>query len=36
MKYNNLRPSFGNSPRGVEDEEIRKKILDIVNTKIVE
>ena len=32
----NLRPSFGHNSRGVEDEEIRKKILDIVNAKIVE
>lgn len=32
----NLRPSQGNSSRGVEDEEIRKKILDIVNSKIIE
>ncbi len=30
----NLRPSQGNNSRGVEDEEIKKKILDIVNTKI--
>lgn len=27
----NLRPSFGNKSRGVEDETIRKKIIDIVN-----
>ena len=32
----NLRPSQGNSSRGVEDEEIQKKILDIVNSKITE
>ena len=32
----NLRPSFGNNSRGVEDEEVRKRILDIVNVKIVE
>lgn len=32
----NLRPSQGNSSRGVEDEEIQKKILDIVNSKIIE
>ena len=32
----NLRPSQGNSSRGVESEEIKKKILDIVNTKIIE
>ncbi len=30
----NLRPSQGNNSRGVEDEEIQKKILDIVNSKI--
>ncbi len=30
----NLRPSKGNSSRGVEDENIQKKILDIVNSKI--
>lgn len=30
----NLRPSFGNSSRGVESEETRKKILNIVNSKI--
>ena len=32
----NLRPSQGNSSRGVEDEEIQKKILDIVNSTIIE
>ena len=32
----NLRPSQGNSSRGVEDEEIQKKILDMVNSKIIE
>lgn len=32
----NLRPSQGNSSRGVENEEIQKKILDIVNSKIIE
>lgn len=32
----NLRPSQGNNSRGVEDEEIQKKILDIVNSKIIE
>jgi hypothetical protein len=32
----NLRPSQGNISRGVEDEGIRKKILDIVSSKIVE
>lgn len=30
----NLRPSQGNSSRGVEDENIQRKILDIVNSKI--
>lgn len=30
----NLRPSQGNNSRGVESEEIQKKILDIVNSKI--
>ncbi len=30
----NLRPSQGNNSRGVENEEIQKKILDIVNSKI--
>jgi len=30
----NLRPSQGNNSRGVEDEEIQKKIVDIVNSKI--
>jgi len=32
----NLRPSQNNNSRGVEDEEIQKKIVDIVNSKIVE
>ena len=32
----NLRPSQGNSSRGVGNEEIQKKILDIVNSKIIE
>lgn len=31
----NLRPSQGNNSRGVEDEAIQKKILDIVNSKII-
>ena len=31
----NLRPLFGNNSRGVEDEETRKKILKITNSKIV-
>lgn len=30
----NLRPSQGNNSRGVEDIEIQKKILEIVNSKI--
>ena len=30
----NLRPSQGNNARGVESEEIQKKILNIVNSKI--
>jgi len=30
----NLRPSQGNTSRGVEDENVQKKILDIVNSKI--
>jgi hypothetical protein len=32
----NLRPSQNNNSRGVEDEEIRRKIRDIVNSKISE
>ena len=32
----NLRPSQNNNSRGVEDEEIQKKIIDIVNSKIIE
>jgi hypothetical protein len=32
----NLRPSQNNSSRGVEDNDIQNKILDIVNSKIVE
>lgn len=31
----NLKPAFGNRTRGVEDQEIRKKITEIVN-KLVE
>jgi hypothetical protein len=27
----NLRPSFGNKSRGVDDPEVRKKIIEIVN-----
>ena len=30
----NLRPSQNNNSRGVDNKEIRKKILDIVNSKI--
>ena len=30
----NLRPSQNNNSRGVDNEEIQKKILDIVNSKI--
>jgi len=30
----NVRPSFGNNSRGVEDKDIQKKITDIVNSKI--
>ena len=32
----NLRPSQGNNSRGVEDKEIQKKILEIVNSKITQ
>jgi len=32
----NLRPSQNNNSRGIDNEEIRKKILDIVNSKITE
>ncbi len=32
----NLRPSQGNYSRGVENEEIQNKILDIVNSKIID
>ena len=32
----NLRPSQGNNSRGVDDAEIQKKIIDIVNSKVVE
>ena len=32
----NLRPSQNNNSRGVDNEEIQKKILDIVNSKITE
>lgn len=30
----NLRPSHNNNSRGVEDEKIQEKILEIVNSKI--
>lgn len=32
----NLRPSQGNNSRGVEDKNIQKRILDIINSKITE
>lgn len=32
----NLRPSQNNNSRGVDNKDIRKKILDIVNSKITE
>lgn len=32
----NLRPNWGNNSRGVEDKEIQKKIVEIVNSKIEE
>jgi len=32
----NLRPSQNNNSRGIDNEEIRKKILDIINSKITE
>ena len=32
----NLRPSQNNNSRGVDDEEIQRKILDIVNSKIID
>jgi len=32
----NLRPSQNNNSRGVDDKNIQKKILDIVNAKITE
>lgn len=32
----NLRPSYGNNSRGVDDINIQKRILDIVNSKITE
>jgi hypothetical protein len=32
----NLRPSQNNYSRGVDNKEIQKKIIDIVNSKIVE
>ncbi len=31
----NLRPSQGNNSGDIEDEEIKKRILDIVNSKII-
>ena len=32
----NIKPAFSNRTRGVDDENIRKKIIDIVNKLIVE
>lgn len=32
----NLRPSFGNRSRGVDDSKIREKIIKIVNRLVVE
>ena len=32
----NLRPSQNNNSRGIEDEDIKKRILDIVNSKITD
>jgi hypothetical protein len=32
----NLRPSFNNNSRGIEDKRIREKITEIVNSKISE
>lgn len=32
----NLRPSQNNFSRGVENAEIRKKIIDLVNSKVIE
>ncbi len=32
----NLRPSQNNNSRGVDNKDIQKKILDIVNSKIIE
>lgn len=32
----NLRPSQGNNSRGVEDESIQKRIIEIVNSKITQ
>ncbi|MCM8801432.1 MAG: DUF5674 family protein [Candidatus Omnitrophica bacterium] len=31
----NLRPSFGNKTRGIDNPEIRKKIIEIVNKLVV-
>ena len=31
----NIKPAFGNRTRGVDDENIRKKITDIVNKLII-
>jgi len=32
----NLRPSYGNNSRGVDNINIQKKILEIVNSKIID
>lgn len=32
----NIKPAFGNRTRGVDDENIRKKITEIVNKLIIE
>lgn len=32
----NLRPSQNNNSRGVDDKDIQQKILDIVNSKIID
>lgn len=32
----NLRPSYGNTSRGVDDVNVQEKILNIINSKIIE
>jgi uncharacterized protein YjbK len=32
----NLRPSQGNNSRGVDNEEIQRKIIKIINSKVIE